>query len=296
MADLIPLNKKQPKDLFISGGLDPLLEAVEQEALALSFDADPNTKKGQALLKSTARKVASSKTAIDAVGKEYVADAKAKIKSVDQERKRARDFLDDLRDKIRQPVTDIENLEKARIESHQNRIQLIRNYGDQTLEESDPEVIEGIGNEIVDLMHYDFQEFQGEADAAAKNAKMKVASTLKQIQARIEAERIAEEARVEAEVQKRLREEDKKPQVHKSVEEQEESFNPNHPANEPPEQVDHSKEHKRQVNRMAADSIADVIATYFDDSENDDMNINLASREIIKAIIKGEIPNVQVLY
>jgi len=57
-----------------------------------------------------------------------------------------------------------------------------------------------------------------------------------------------------------------------------------------------TKEHKRQVNRDAADSIADVIATYFDDSENDDMNINLASREIIKAIIKGEIPNVQVLY
>ena len=282
MADLIPLNKKQPKDLFISGGLDPLLEAVEQEALALSFDADPNTKKGQALLKSTARKVASSKTAIDAVGKEYVADAKAKIKSVDQERKRARDFLDDLRDKIRQPVTDIENLEKARIESHQNRIQLIRNYGDQTLEESDPEVIEGIGNEIVDLMHYDFQEFQGEADAAAKNAKMKVASTLKQIQARIEAERIAEEARVEAEVQKRLREEDKKPQVHKSVEEQEESFNPNHPANEPPEQVDHSKEHKRQVNRMAAEAFDEMAGC--------------SGKDIVIAIIRGEIPNVQVIY
>jgi len=299
MADLIPLNKKQPKDLFISGGLDPLLEAVEQEALALSFDADPNTKKGQALLKSTARKVASSKTAIDAVGKEYVAEAKAKIKSVDQERKRARDFLDDLRDKIRQPVTDIENLEKARIESHQNRIQLIRNYGDQTLEESDPEVIEGIGNEIVDLMHYDFQELQGEADAAAKNAKMKVASTLKQIQARIEAERIAEEARVEAEVQKRLREEDKtaiQQSNEQAVEELEIQRNlvAEKVATTPPAGI--TKEHKRQVNRDAADSIADVIATYFDDSENDDMNINLASREIIKAIIKGEIPNVQVLY
>lgn len=62
-----------------------------------------------------ARKVASSKTAFDAHGKELKEQYTVITSKIDADRKLFRDQCDALRDEIRKPLTDWENLEKQRV-------------------------------------------------------------------------------------------------------------------------------------------------------------------------------------
>lgn len=111
--ELIPQNITAVK-LFSENGLDPILDRIKTEAD--NFKADVETSIGRKDIASFAYKVAQSKTFIEKAGKELVSDQKASIKLIDNERKRSRDFLDDLKNKIRQPLTDFEDAEKERIE------------------------------------------------------------------------------------------------------------------------------------------------------------------------------------
>lgn len=90
-------------------GLDPILQKIKEEAEA--FIPDTSTKKGRDEIASLAYKVSRSKTALDTAGKELVAKLKEQPKLVDAERKRMRDFLDNLKDAVRQPLTEIEERE-----------------------------------------------------------------------------------------------------------------------------------------------------------------------------------------
>jgi DNA repair exonuclease SbcCD ATPase subunit len=72
------------------------------------FEPDTTTVTGRKAIASITYKVAQTKTTIDAVGKDLVADAKAKIKVVDEARKEIRDTLDGLRDSVREPLTKYE--------------------------------------------------------------------------------------------------------------------------------------------------------------------------------------------
>lgn len=103
-----------PIEIFTSNGLDPLLERIT--AAVNEFDPDVTTPTGRKEIASLARKVASSKTFLDNAGKELVSDWKTKSKQVDAERKRMRDYLDELKEKARKPLTEWEVVEKARLE------------------------------------------------------------------------------------------------------------------------------------------------------------------------------------
>ena len=82
---------------------------------AKDFEADVNTPAGRKLMKSMARKVASSKTFLDGIGKDHNAKAKAQIKAFDTERKTMRDALDTLKDEVRQPLTEWEEKQAAKL-------------------------------------------------------------------------------------------------------------------------------------------------------------------------------------
>jgi len=82
--------------------LDEVRERVD------GYSCDVTTAAGRKIIASIAYKVAQTKTTIDAVGKDLVADAKAKIKVVDEARKEIRDTLDGLRDSVREPLTKYE--------------------------------------------------------------------------------------------------------------------------------------------------------------------------------------------
>ncbi len=104
-------------------GLDPFLKQIREEID--SFVPDVTTKKGRDAIASIAYKVAKSKTALDDVGKELVAELKELPKKIDAERKRVRETLDAWRDEVRKPLTEWEQAEDDRIANHKNAIAFI---------------------------------------------------------------------------------------------------------------------------------------------------------------------------
>lgn len=102
-TDLIPLESVNAREIFAGDKLDQLLERIRSEAASLVPDV--TTDKGRKEIASTAYKVARSKTTIDEAGKELVGEWKRQAGEVDAARRKARDYLDNLRDEIRAPLT-----------------------------------------------------------------------------------------------------------------------------------------------------------------------------------------------
>ena len=98
-----------------AGGLQSIIDQITQQAHDQAKGLDASTAANRKKLASIAYSVAQAKTGIDGEGKDLVSAAKAKIKVVDDNRKAVRDKLDTLRDTIRQPVTDYEQAEQARL-------------------------------------------------------------------------------------------------------------------------------------------------------------------------------------
>lgn len=107
MNQLIPIESVNALELFKS---EKTLAALlgEIKKTATDFKPDTSTPDGRKEIASQAYKVSQSKTVIDAAGKELTAEWLRKKKEVDTGRKTARDFCDNLRDEIRQPLTDYE--------------------------------------------------------------------------------------------------------------------------------------------------------------------------------------------
>jgi len=113
MALIDPSLIAMPTEIFRPGGIESILEQIAARARAEVPDA--TTHKGRSAIASLAHKVARSKTALDDAGKSLVAGWKQQSALVDAERKRARDFLDSLKDEVRRPLTEWEQ-EQERIE------------------------------------------------------------------------------------------------------------------------------------------------------------------------------------
>jgi hypothetical protein len=112
------------QSLFVDGGLDNILARIKEDALSIL--TDPTTEKGRKEIISTAYKVARSKTAIDKAGKDLTEQWRVQTNEVNAARKKANTFLDELQDQIRQPVTEYENRERARVREREDVIEEIR--------------------------------------------------------------------------------------------------------------------------------------------------------------------------
>lgn len=111
-TQLIPVETVNAVALFSEDAtLQDLLERIEAEASALVPDLKTVTSRKE--IAANAYNVARSKTAIDTAGKDLVAGEKARLKKIDDRRKYAREFLDNLRDRVRQPLTDWEAEQEA---------------------------------------------------------------------------------------------------------------------------------------------------------------------------------------
>lgn len=106
-----------------ANGLDPFLAKIREEIDG--FTPDVTNRKGREAIASIAYKVARSKTALDNVGKELVAELKEVPKKIDAERKRMRDLLDGWQEEVRRPLTEWEEAEEARKAKHQAGIDQI---------------------------------------------------------------------------------------------------------------------------------------------------------------------------
>lgn len=195
-------------------GLDPYLVKIRGEVDA--FMASPpalDTNKGRQAYASMAHKIARSKTAIDSLGKELVADLKQLPKTIDAERKRWRETLDGWRDEVRGPLNEWEAVENDRKAKHEVGIEALR--ARETLAEGDSsEVIaERLAETESTKIDESWQEYEAEAHRVKEHTVTTLRAALEQQEAR-EAEqaelaylRAEAEAREQKEREKRIAQE-----------------------------------------------------------------------------------------
>ena len=126
-STLVTVEKTDIPSVFKQGGTDALVQIVKDHVKDLV--PDTSTLKGRKEIASLASKVAKSKTYLDGIGKDYVAELKAIPKAVDAERKRMRDTLDDLKETVRKPLTEWEEAENARVMRHEANLTAIIESG-----------------------------------------------------------------------------------------------------------------------------------------------------------------------
>lgn len=154
-------------DIFLKGeGIDELLAACEKKAMAVTTDV--STAKGRAEIRSMAYLVTRTKTAFDVPGKALSAEYKEKPKTIDGNRKKVADYLEDLQARVRKPLTDWEEAEKARVQGIKDRIGKINAWLAYRFENS--ETVRQVRLEVEDIEIDDsFAELAVEA-AKSKDA------------------------------------------------------------------------------------------------------------------------------
>lgn len=190
-----------------TNGLDPYLKKIRDEIDA--FVPDVSSRKGREAIASIAYKVARSKTALDNVGKDLVADLKEIPKKIDAERKRMRDTLDAWQEEVRRPLNDWQADEDARVEKHNSMIRHIEDCG-LGLIGGQPQPFALLFRELEEKIIVDekFEEFEAEAHRAKTTALAKLKTLFEEHQKReaeqAELERLRREAEERAE-QDRIR-------------------------------------------------------------------------------------------
>lgn len=192
------------------GGTDELFEHIAQEVR--SHVPDVTTKKGRDAIGSLAMKVSKSKTLIEKCGKELVAEQKAQIKLIDDDRILVVKKFDALRDEILAPRNAWEQAEKDRIAKHENAIAVIRVPASCCKEDGwDSGAIK---KSISDLENWSIGSSFEEFEEQAKLAKFETLETLRKAlverekyeaeQAELERLRQAEQERLQRERDERI--------------------------------------------------------------------------------------------
>lgn len=166
MNEITTINESRALELYSTeNGLNPILDKIKSEVDAIEVDA--TTEEGQNKIKSVAYKIAKSKTLLDNLGKSLTNDWAKKKKLVDAERKRVREFLDNLKEEFRKPITDLENAEKERIANIKSKIEHIQSYSLITNEHSIKYTTKELENFLQELekikIDESYQEFMYDA-------------------------------------------------------------------------------------------------------------------------------------
>lgn len=194
------------------GGTTELFERIAQEAR--SHVPDVTTKKGRDQIGSLAMKVSKSKTFIEKCGKELVADQKAQIKLIDDDRIATVKKFDELRNEILAPRDAWEQAEKDRVAKHEHHIATIRMAASlATAADSEwtaftiKEAIQTLEDKVIDSSFEEYEE-------QAKLAKFETLEVLRKAlvtrekyeaeQAELERLRLAEQARLQREHEERI--------------------------------------------------------------------------------------------
>lgn len=190
-------------------GLDPYLLRIRQEID--QFEPDVSTAKGRAEIASIAHKIARMKTSLDGLGKELVADLKDKPRKIDAERKRMRDTLDQWKAEVRQPLTEFERAEEARVAAHQEKIAAMAAMADipddARISSSDIQArITSLEDVVIGP---DFEEFETPAARQRQSSINALKAALLDAREREAAEAEAERARKDAEEAARKEREDR---------------------------------------------------------------------------------------
>jgi len=120
--DVIIITEDRALVAFKENTLEEILTAIEKDALNLVADIETAT--GRQQIKSKAASVASAKVLIDKVGKSLNDERKRQTDLVNGERRKAKDFLEDLKAKVRKPLTDWEEAEEIKKQAERDAVEL----------------------------------------------------------------------------------------------------------------------------------------------------------------------------
>lgn len=296
-AALVTIKPNTVLQVFTEGGhIDPILQAIADEVR--KFKADPYTEKGRKEIASMAFKVARTKTYLDGLGKDLVADMKELPKKVDASRKVVRDFLDALKDEVRQPLD--------QWEAEQERIAAERKAKEDA--EALAKEIE-FTHEIALLLNADYDRKKVEAAAAAEQARLEREDQLRregEARARQEAqerEQAAKDAQERAERQQAEAEERAKDAEARAAQAKKEADDRAEQAAVEAQQRERARaeavaraeaeakaakerdmEHRRKINGAI---LAAIVATGIPEDQ---------AKELVKAMAQGKIPHVSIAY
>jgi len=319
MKDLITLPVPgNALEIFQCDKAEEIVSRIEAEAR--SIVPDLSTDKGRKAIASTARKVAKSKIALDSLGKDLVADWKTKAKGVDIERKLIRDRLDALRDEVRQPLTDWEDNEKARVESERAAAELLRDHeralDENSLFDRQREIERKEAEQAkaeADRIERE-QAAQAEADRIANDKRIAAEATERANREAAEQVRAAEDAMKQAELEKVEAEQRAKIQAEQALQDKAEAEQRERDRIKQAEidkkeaaerarqaEIDRQNEELEQQERADAKRKADrEHASKILGEAKKDLILNglpeSLAKEVVLAIAKGKIKNVTITY
>ncbi|MDV4269697.1 hypothetical protein MSG87_00885 [Acinetobacter baumannii] len=197
------------------GGTDELYERIAQEVR--SHVPDVSTKKGRDAIGSLALKISKSKTLIEKCGKELVAEQKAQIKLIDDDRIAIVKKFDQLRDEILAPRDAWEQAEKDRVAKHEESILSINFYKTAVIADKDSVWLKGVIRNVEEIViDSSFEEFEEQAKIA-KYETLEFLRTTLAAREKYEAEQ-AELERLRKSEQERLQREHEERIAHEAAE------------------------------------------------------------------------------
>ncbi|MDA3552198.1 hypothetical protein MKL37_17770 [Acinetobacter sp. AOR11_HL] len=197
------------------GGTDELYERIAQEVC--SHVPDVSTKKGRDAIGSLALKISKSKTLIEKCGKELVAEQKAQIKVIDDDRISIVKKLDLLRNEVLAPRDAWEQAEKDRVAKHEESILSINFYKTAVIADKDSVWLKGVIRNVEEIIiDSSFEEFEEQAKIA-KYETLEFLRTTLAAREKYEAEQ-AELERLRKSEQERLQREHEERIAHEAAE------------------------------------------------------------------------------
>jgi hypothetical protein len=155
--------------IYVAGGLKQFLEHAR--AQATGEVPDLTTRKGRERIASLAAQVSKSKTAVEKPGRDYLKRLKEMPKVVEAELREFVNSMDALRDATRQPLTEWEKAEDARIDAHNDGIRHIQVLAEDLHEITAEDLADRIRQVEATAIGGHWQEFEAEA-ARAKDVAM----------------------------------------------------------------------------------------------------------------------------
>lgn len=301
--ELLVVENINVAEVFSKGGMVKLLEGIEKQVVDIVPILD--TVKGRKEVASLARMVSSSKVLIDSVGKDLVSEWKEKSKIVDGERKVSKEFLDNLRDKIRKPLTEWEDAEQERVEAESLKIEIeachvealdynkyLTDKAAMEAKQAELEAKEAELNAKAEAQ----QKKEDDAEAEAEAEKDRIENEEKEREQALEDERLKVAAEMQAEIDRKKAEKQaeadrKAMQVRADAQAQENA------ARKIAEQIekDRAAQEKREANKRHVNKINKEAVESLVIYSSDGINIAEA-KAVIKAIAEGLIPNVTINY
>ena len=198
--ELVVVEQRNIPALFIKDGCDPIIEGLKKEAA--KFKGDISTSKGRKEIASFARKFSTAKSYLDKLGKTLSDEYRAKIAPINVERNKIETCCNELRDKVRKPLTDWEDTEKKRVVDIEARVVAFDGYRDR-VEFADSGEVSKVLDELKAIkVDESFEEFElagtkaKEAALTQLGAKFIVLQNAEKEKAeadRLETERLAKE-------------------------------------------------------------------------------------------------------